>query len=439
MFEKKGINQSSDSGIPELECNSDSKVTQEGDASLESPGELNKLAKYRNLIYLLILSALTAYGENVFASSREPEYYDISSSLLGYAQSKLRFLPRGEGYIKLNNKIYVVKIEYAGILSISKYGHEEEKLPVEIVKYLLFQITQENFLEREAVQEELKKIDAKYGDFRLIKRSLKERYDVGFYYKDVPDDINANPRGKKAATNILRSVDNTFDMFPGFMIRDSKLGAVYAVKDLKDKKGHSYGGMSSRDSIYLTSGSKRTIVHELYHVLDSQDDRFLTDNDNDIWSSLNPNGKRDYVYQHGGDAIANPQEFRKGGRCHEVNEGFVKQYSYCGGPDEDQATVTDSLFTASTNPKFLERLKTDKVLLDKVEMITGCKFDPEQMKFSRFLRRHEYKERFKTEDYEYFAKWSKNLMNPRYWNAVIKGQSVSFKRVKNGWALVVNK
>jgi hypothetical protein len=105
-------------------------------------------------------------------------------------------------------------------------------------------------------------------------------------------------------------------------------------------------------------------------------------------------------------------------------EGFAgSTYSIEGGPDEDQAVTAEDLLNSWKAYTLTMRAKTDDILRNKLEAITGCLFDQVTGKFVRQLTLQEYKERLGFNDFQYYAAASrlpsgKLTMGPSYWNAI---------------------
>ncbi|MFA7685942.1 MAG: hypothetical protein WCX95_04040, partial [Candidatus Gracilibacteria bacterium] len=264
-----------------------------------------------------------------------------------------------------------------------------------------------------------------------LEAKLKTTYGIKIKYGKAPsikEYTATKPTNPELIKDELTNFLNLLKKYPPNIRKRFQNITVYLAIDLK-RKGKATGGVaSSSDSIIiidLSDGIEWALDHEFFHILDGTDG---LENDNPTWAKTNPHGMADYVFKNGEEAIA------AGHGTDDITppEGFARTYGKKGGPDEDQATGGQSLLNPVAASSTMRTAKTDRVLRNKIEIITGCLFDPAEGRFTRQLTRAEYQARSKFQDFQYFAKWSRTkagtlTMDPSFWNAIASGSPKQFE------------
>lgn len=359
-------------------------------------------------------------------------YKDIPDYIISNVFNMMRGERLHSLYYRDGNDIYKLEIGGTGLL-VSKVGDEKRDVPAGLAYTILRQATfwlgddsHSSPYGGENISSELPIV---YTEIKEKTASLEEKY--GFKIKFE------NSRGKEAE---LEAVNKALDFltealraYPYETAKSAGIQNVYLLAELRTLEGAKVNGLQENKDIYIDvkecvsnkCNAHATLHHELFHLFDKND----SDEDNDKWKKQNPRGKKHYVHESSSKAILSG-DLENGGKCVTDKEGFQRSYGYCGGVEEDQATVAEEIFafkykTDSAKKAYLERLVSDKWLRSKIEMVTGCGFNVEERKFGKLITEEEYKTRFKTSGYEYYAKWSKNdkgepTMGLDFWNKILE-------------------
>jgi hypothetical protein len=113
-----------------------------------------------------------------------------------------------------------------------------------------------------------------------------------------------------------------------------------------------------------------------------------------------------------------------------ASNGFVRQYGKTH-PGEDKATIAEMLFTTKKEA-LKEKLHSDHKLKAKVEVLTGCEYDPDLGNFTRLMTEQDLSRKYGVNKHYWFAKWSnvdgKVRMDAAYWNKVISENTGDFPK-----------
>jgi hypothetical protein len=99
----------------------------------------------------------------------------------------------------------------------------------------------------------------------------------------------------------------------------------------------------------------------------------------------------------------------------EAVPGFARSYGM-DSADEDQATMAESLMSPSLIKSLVSRARTDKMLLKKIQLMTGCILDTKTGRFTRTMSEKDYKSFSGFDGYRYYLQWSDGSMDYKYWN-----------------------
>lgn len=257
-----------------------------------------------------------------------------------------------------------------------------------------------------------------------------------------------------AVSNALKSILRSLRRYPPSLIKYFKMNAIggdikniYLTSNLRGTtdNGRQYNcsgfALTNGDIVIDLSTGEEFFAfifhHEFFHQLDHSD---TYERDNENWVKQNIKGVSAYKYKSGGEANADGGFSFSDivdvflGKNSEDLKGFAESYGMRGGVEEDQATIGENLISGwgFSIDDLLERAATDLVLRKKIEITTGCQFNPATQRFSRLLTREEYKAKYGYDDYEYYAKWSRDYegriwMDHNYWNAVADGKPMIFE------------
>ncbi|KKQ70843.1 MAG: hypothetical protein UT33_C0015G0011 [Candidatus Peregrinibacteria bacterium GW2011_GWC2_39_14] len=301
----------------------------------------------------------------------------------------------------------------------------------------------EGFYRRDAMRENDQKLlqeqDSEFAEqVKALELKLKTKYGINIHYGNspyTPDNIADAPTCQKLIKIELNNMLMLLNKYPENVRSLFRNTEVYIVIDLR-KEGKGSGGIGGsvvgktkvKYAIIDSSGGGMwwALDHELFHTQDSFDE-----SENSIWAGLNPNGMKDYVFKNGEEAIMAGED-----KDDSVPpQGFARKYGKTGGPNEDKATIAQNLLDAFRAGTMYKRAKTDTVLRNKMEAMTGCLFDPEKGEFVRQLTLNEYKTRFGFSEFKFFAKWSRTkkgilTMDPAYWNLLATGNMNDFELLK---------
>lgn len=166
-----------------------------------------------------------------------------------------------------------------------------------------------------------------------------------------------------------------------------------------------------------------TFDHEFFHAKNRLDSG---PHEDASWTALHQR-KNVYVYRDGAEAINHGMDHIPWSH----DEGFLSVYGKAGGPDEDQAVYAQKLLEPEEMQKIAELSKIHEIIRRKVEMQTGAHFRVRDGHFDRTMTEDEYRQKFGTSGYEYFARWSRDKdgkiwMDYRYWNRLIDGNPMTF-------------
>jgi len=254
---------------------------------------------------------------------------------------------------------------------------------------------------------------------RALERQLHEEYGIRIAYGNNPSTTEysaGKPTNQELIESELIKLSQLLTKYPPNVRARLRNITVYFAKDLRLKKNGQKAGGFAGDS-YIVADIDNDIRwifdHEYFHILDKSDGY---EEDNETWARLNQNGMADYLHLNGTDALDADESATP-------SEGFSSTYGKEGGPDEDQAKSAQDLLNPWKAYTLTMRAKTDDILRNKLEAITGCLFDQVTGKFVRQLTLQEYKERLGFNDFQYYAAASrlpsgKLTMGPSYWNAI---------------------
>ncbi len=395
---------------------------------------------------------------------------DWNFSYAHYAAGAKEVVRSGEViYVVIDNKIFKVEGSLCGNMLVEDIDNPELKLNSETIRKILFQIEYNHYYHTfEKAKESLplvvhfekkneswsllpgfkpKTKDDKEQADRLSRLAIKleRKYRIKIIYNNIGSEVlskgsSADIPSFDKIEEGLKRLQEVLVMYHPTMIKRSGLKIIYLVEDLRTENGEKFDGEQSlsNGTIHIDLDNdyaiKSNIHHEQFHQFDENDG----DKDNKKWVLLNPHGESEYVHDNGSKAIKSG-DLKEGGKCVDDKKGYAKPYGYCSGPDEDQATNAEDLLHPLKSYRLLSRTKNDRQLLNKIEMMTGCRFDSNSMKFTRAMRQTEYKRRFKTRGFEYYSKWSqiggKLHFDPGYWNMILEGKSPKFKKKGKTWKL----
>lgn len=149
--------------------------------------------------------------------------------------------------------------------------------------------------------------------------------------------------------------------------------------------------------------SKEVFFHEFFHAMDANSRK-----DNDaLWVKRFDLENKIYgkIKNHGQHV-----------------KGFTWVYG-TNNPAEDQATVAEMLFIRSRHKDILVQARTDKVLREKIETITGCNIDLKNLRYASTMTVEEYKAKTGYDGYRFFLDWAPDKINHHYWNQILAGKS----------------
>lgn len=272
-----------------------------------------------------------------------------------------------------------------------------------------------------------------------LKRAIESKYGLNISFENdgnlYAHDYKASfldPDYTAMRKDVLKDLQKLLSKYPTFMIHNSGLKNVYLVRDIQSKDKNGAGGLQSDNNVWidLDSGIEWSFDHELLHRLDLSDADGRSDCEK--WARINPNGKNAYTYSSGSDAISK----NKGLHTRNNNKGFANKYGRDGGPLEDEATVAEDMLKTEKIKQILDRCTNDMVLRTKVEVMTGCKYDPKTKLFNKTYTKEEYVHKFAKYGFtkrEYYSKWSippggdKPVMDHNYWNNIAAGNKIRSK------------
>jgi hypothetical protein len=278
-------------------------------------------------------------------------------------------------------------------------------------------------------RKEVQKQDPKNTDrINGLVKQIKDAYGIKIAYgvpSNTSDHTGSAPTNQKLIESELSKLINILSDYPKHLFKSSQNKTVYFCVDLKKgKEGTGGYQLGSTIVINLQDGVDWAFDHELFHFFDEIDG---LETDDKTWARVNPSGMKDYVYKNSAEAIRAGQGFDDP----IPPTGFARTYGKKAGPNEDQATIAENLRNSITSGALMKRAKKDEVLRAKMEMITGCHFDPNTGLFSNAMTLREYQQKFGFTSFQYYAKWSRtkngNLsMNATFWNRIAKGKRQKF-------------
>jgi hypothetical protein len=238
-----------------------------------------------------------------------------------------------------------------------------------------------------------------------------------------------------ALTNLQRALAK----YPPWMV-NSLPSNIYLANNIKfqgkNNKEYFCGGLQMGNSIYinLAYGVHSSFFHEFGHLLDRNDGMI---DDNVSWANINKRGMQRYTNTSWRDAIENNNHLARFKDIYTIGlHEFARTYGQRGGPDEDQATIIEFLFSQNPNPFLIKKCAHNERFRTKVEVITGCKFNPRQKRFDHTYTAEEYVQNFGKYGFtepQYFAKWSRQnpqelpVMNHEYWNALFDKKNITWE------------
>jgi len=246
---------------------------------------------------------------------------------------------------------------------------------------------------------------ADYLDF--LKRMKKEKYAEVKGKIQFTNNYDQACRGKKDIKNIdaiVKKYQQYISIIPPEVME--KFGARRIVRsNYGDSKlaGEYYSDSNVICMYHGTDGAKEPFFHELFHSFDRHDQA-----NDEIWIRR---------FDIDGSRYANKYVFDSKPR-----QGFADPYG-SSNETEDQATMAEKLFTKGKHRALLMRARTDKVLREKIETITGCNIDLKNLKYASTMTVDEYKAKTGYEGYRFFLNWSPDKMNHQYWNKILAGKS----------------
>lgn len=214
------------------------------------------------------------------------------------------------------------------------------------------------------------------------------------------------------------------------MLEKLKGTKLYNYKSCS-RYGFELGGMANSIKAAICTYEIKTFFHEIFHVLDAKDG-FISDNF--AWTAININGDDYYLSRSlRGLILENPSI-----------EGTVSAYARTNA-NEDQAEIGSHLFVPEMADLALVRQKTDSVLREKIERLTGTSIDNSHVRTKFNTWNDNYC------PYEYFPSWGRegvevnfpfivgvvpNLADCKteaghaYWNTITSGFMPLFGRTK---------
>jgi hypothetical protein len=245
--------------------------------------------------------------------------------------------------------------------------------------------------------------------YEEVSKRISDKYNIKLYQTSNPNYIN-NSNDFMA---YIEALEKSLDRLPKILLDSINLNSIVLYQDLRnvDWVVDNQSPWIIRLNMYWQFGFEKysqgnkflledvswTLTHEIFHLLDTLDN-FLQDN---VW----PFKKTKYL----GDW------FNKLDPTY-IPDWCVSVYSIKSA-DEDQAEIFMTLFN---NPEMIFSLcknTTNSILRDKVEMITGCRFDQKVWKFWWKLNLEDYKKRFWTDNYLFFAKLLPSI-DHNFWNNI---------------------
>ena len=268
-----------------------------------------------------------------------------------------------------------------------------------------------------------------------LESKIRTQYGIRIRYGKSPSDtwqLASKPMDQQLIKYGLNNLLEFLIKYPPNVRNRFRNTTVYLAVDLKlktkDKRAIAIGGSAGSSVIVvdlLNDDVKKTLDHEYFHILDKSDD---PKKDNSTWALANPHGMRDYTFLTSAEAVEHGSEFEPP----IPPPGFARIYGKEGGPDEDQATIADRLLNPVLAGSITKRAMEDAVLRKKVEMETGCLFDPATGRFQRALTKEEYTARLRFRNFQYYSTWSRLptgelTMDSDFWNAIADGKPKKFE------------
>ncbi len=281
----------------------------------------------------------------------------------------------------------------AAALLVPKFAHAQTQ-------------TKETILEQSATLETAYGFNIHFPDDPKLEPILK----ANTYYGEQLSDLDQFSTALGKLEKQLKKYQGYID-FPHF--------DIYFVRNLFYDDLKRAAGFSTKKTIVFDTYYLDTAVdHELFHGLDENDGMAA---DNESWAQAHPEGMKVYTNPYGAHALATELEPNK----HIPH--FARKYGKDGGPDEDQATIADTLLeNEEIIPWIVEKIMNgDEIIQNKVTRETGCEFSKTLGIFTRLLTEEEYSQKFNTKGYEYYPKWSRDAhgkvrMDVEFWNKRIE-------------------
>ncbi|MFA6521722.1 MAG: hypothetical protein WCT53_05045, partial [Candidatus Gracilibacteria bacterium] len=274
--------------------------------------------------------------------------------------------------------------------------------------------------QRESAPETPAEDPKKTRKIRALERQLNKKYGIRIAYGNNPSvtEFSADkPTDQELIVSQLIKLSQLVTKYPSNVRARLRNITIYFADNIIYLKTNATAAGLAGDT-YMVVDIEQYLPsifdHEFFHILDKSEG---LEPDNETWAKLNRGGMADYRFLHGADALDVEGEGPS-------REGFAgSTYSIEGGPDEDQAVTAEDLLNSWKAYTLTMRAKTDDILRNKLEAITGCLFDQVTGKFVRQLTLQEYKERLGFNDFQYYAAASrlpsgKLTMGPSYWNAI---------------------
>ncbi|MDC0977741.1 hypothetical protein OAR19_00620, partial [bacterium] len=328
--------------------------------------QLNMVFKYISTIYKCLSKELE------INSNKKIKQIDIDLAIKKYSilnKTINEIITEGNSISEIYNKLKIIqntKIKYYENRFIRDYSLRIDTNPKELLSYGF-----------KLEQSYCKKIEYFHGILSSINKYPKSTYKHFFGLK-----INKLIPG--SSSQVIHASRKRDSIIRGYY--DDK------TKDIIIKAFYSYGDGNS------------IFHHELFHALDND-----KNNDNYHWQRLT---KGTYSTRSFITKIFNNS----------------KDYSRSYGMtdiDEDQATIAEMLFPSATNRRYdlLEKMYESKIFRIKVELLTGCKWSVDKMRFMYTYSPEQLRKKYGLNRHLYYAKWSningKVLMNHTYWNLLL--------------------
>ncbi len=250
-------------------------------------------------------------------------------------------------------------------------------------------------------------VQKEYIEF--AQRMKKEKYATennGIHYTNDYDKAcrdGKNPPPLKTSPAILKRFEGYAETLPPEVVKNFGPDRIIQSGHCNSPTLGSYHGERNLICICDEGSSKAVFFHEFFHALDANSKK----NNDDLWEKrFDPENK---IY---GKIKGHGQRVK----------GFAWVYG-TSNPAEDQATVSEGLFIRSEHKDILVRARTDKVLREKIETITGCNIDLKNLRYASTMTVEEYRTKTGYDGYRFFLDWSPDKINHHYWNQILARKS----------------